>query len=37
MPRKQIIFDTLAKMPKGSAIIPVAKEAFSVLETQDKA
>lgn len=37
MPRKQIIFDTLVKMPKGLAIIPVAKEAFSVLETQDKA
>lgn len=36
LPRKQLIFDTLAKMPKGLAIIPVAKEAFSVLENQEK-
>jgi hypothetical protein len=37
LPRKQLIFDALAEMPKGLAIIPVAKEAFSVLEAEDKA
>lgn len=37
LPRKQLIFDTLAKIPNGMAIIPIAKQAFSVLESQQEA
>jgi hypothetical protein len=35
LPRKQLIFDTLQKVPKGTAIIPIAQQAFSVLETPE--
>lgn len=36
LPRKQLIFDSLAKIPKGATIVALVQQAFSILETPEK-